>query len=464
MDFLLSHGYLLCEDAHEQAVMKPYPPLGLLYLSSYLKARGFGVQVFDSTFQTREAFQQLFERQRPSVVGLYANLMTRANVVKMARFCREHGCMVVVGGPEPAMYPEEYLAWGADVVVVGEGEQTLEELLPHLARHGPAGMTHIRGLIYREDGQIVRTEPRPLLPNLDALPFPDRGAVDMGGYESAWRTRHGHFSVSLIAARGCPYTCTWCSHAVFGNSHRRRSPENVADEVEQILATYHPEMLWYADDVFTIDHAWLTSYARQLQRRGLRVPFETISREDRLDEAVISTLAEMGCARLWVGAESGSQRVLDAMKRRTDARRVPGIVHFLQRHGIQAGLFVMLGYEGEELADLEATVGLLREAEPAQFLTALAYPIRGTPYYEQVRDRILSPGPWEEGSDRDQTVAGRHSRRYYRFVTRWMVNETILHHHGQGGVRGFARKVKAALNARVGRLGMWWTRREVEGQ
>ncbi len=467
MDILLAHSYYLYEDPHERAVMKPYPPLGILYLSSHLKARGFDVKVFDTTFRQREEFAQVLAQERPPVVGIYATLMTRQNVLEMIRLCKAQGATVVLGGPEPANYAEEYLARGADVVVVGEGELTLEELLPHLARHGPRNMGHIKGIVYREeDGHIVRTPARPYIRDLDAQPFPDREAIDMAEYVRVWRQHHGRGSVSLITARGCPYTCTWCSHAVFGYSHRRRSPENVADELELIVETYRPDMVWYADDVFTIHRRWFFAYAEELKRRGLRVPFETISREDRLDEEVVRTLAEMGCFRLWVGSESGSQRVLDAMQRRTDAARVREMVRLLQRHGIEAGLFIMLGYEGETWEDIEATVAHLKAAPPDVFLTTVAYPIKGTPYYELVADRIIPLKPWDEGSDRDLTVAGRHSRRFYAFATRWMVGEVTAHRLRQranGSWRDYARAARALASAKIGRLGMWLTRHEREG-
>jgi radical SAM superfamily enzyme YgiQ (UPF0313 family) len=463
MDILLTHGYFLYEDPHELAVMKPYPPLGILYLSSYLKARGFDVAVFDTTFSSREAFRQFIERERPPVVGIYCNMMTRANVLQSIGICKAHGAIVVLGGPEPANYAGEYLARGADVVVIGEGELTLEELLPHLARHGPAGMEQINGIVYRaDDGRLVRTPPRASIGDLSAQPFPDRAAIDIPAYIRVWREHHGMGSVSLITARGCPYTCTWCSHAVYGYSHRRRTPANVADELALILATYRPDMVWYADDVFTIHHRWLYTYAGELKRRGLRVPFETISREDRLNEEVVRTLAEMGCFRLWIGAESGSQRILDAMQRRTNAERMREMVRLLQKHGIEAGTFIMLGYEGEELADIEATVEHLKAAIPDRLLTTVAYPIKGTPYYEQVADRIIPLKPWEEGSDRDLTVAGRHSRRFYQFATRWMVNEVAWHKQRRSARRDYRRMAKAYLNAKIGRVGMLLTQHEVE--
>jgi len=324
-------------------------------------------------------------------------------------------------------------------------------------------MQEICGIVYREgDGQLITTPPRTYLENLDFQPNPDRSAIDINTYVSAWREHHGMGSVSLITARGCPYKCAWCSHAVFGYTHRRRSPEHVADELQMILDTYSPDMVWYADDVFTIHKSWFFRYADELRRRGIRIPFETISREDRLNEDIVRTLAEIGCYRNWVGAESGSQNVLDAMNRRTKAARVEEVVHLLQRYGIEAGMFIMLGCDGEELQDLQEAVDLLKRSNPNLFLTTVAYPIKNTPYYKQVREKVIPLKSWTEGSDRDFTVAGRHSRRFYQMATRWMVNEVTLHQEKNRDRPDYTRMAKALVNSKIGRAGMLLTEREVE--
>jgi len=455
MDILLAHGYFLNEDPKERRIMRPHPPLGLLYLSSHLKARGVEAGVFDATFRTREEFPERLRRERPPVVGFSCNLMTKRSVLRMMRAAREQGAFVVVGGPDPPSYAEEYLACGADAVVVGEGERTLEELLAHLRQKGPKDLGRIPGLVYREgDGRVARTPARELIEDLDAQPFPDRAAVDIGQYLSAWRARHGAGSVSLICARGCPYTCAWCSRSVFGETHRRRSPRNVGDEVERIVQDHRPDALWYADDVFTIHHRWLLDYSKELKQRGLRVPFECISRADRLNEEVVRTLAEMGCQRLWIGSESGSQRVLDAMDRRVTVAQVRAMTQVLKRHGIQTGMFLMLGYEGEGMEDLKATVDLLKGADPDLFLTTLAYPIKGTPYYDRVEGRVVARGAWEDRTDRDLEVAGRPSRRFYAFAARWMSGEVTIHKQLRGPRRNYARLAKGFVNAKVGRMGM----------
>lgn len=304
MHVLLTHGYHLALDEHEGEVMKPYPPLGLLYISAYLKKRGLSVSVFDATFRAPEDFTAALERERPSVVGIYCNLMTKRRVLDMVQEAKAAGVPVVLGGPDPPFHAEEYLARGADAIVIGEGEEAMEELALALSRSASRKLHSVSGIVFRDDeGSVVRTEPRAFLTDLDVLPMPDRDAIDMEPYLRVWREHHGRSSLSLICARGCAYHCDWCSHAVYGKTHRRRSPSNVAQELEELERRYRPDQVWYADDVFTIKPSWLHAYAEELERRGLHVPFECISRADRLSEPIVDTLARIGCFRIWIGSE-----------------------------------------------------------------------------------------------------------------------------------------------------------------
>jgi len=458
-DVLLSHGYCLEEDPHEREVMMPYPPLGLLYVASHLEAQDFHVDIHDLTFSSLEEFRRRLVECRPKVLGLYGTLLTRPTLLQMISMGREAGATIVLGGPEPAPHAEQYLARGADVIVTGEGEEALEELVRHLPKHGLEGLENIQGIIFKDpSGAIIRTTPRPQIRDLDHQPLPAREKIDFGHYLETWREHHGHSSVSLITSRGCPYTCTWCSHAVFGRTHRRRSPEAVADEVAHIVATYNPDRLWYADDVFTLNRPWVVRYAAELERRNLHLPFECISRADRLTEEVVDALASMGCRRLWIGSESGSQTILDGMKRLTQVEDVQLKSAMLKARGIEVGMFIMLGFEGETEADLEATVDHLKICNPDIFLTTVAYPIAGTEYHAQVADHIHAAQAWEDRTDRDLIVAGRHTAKYYRWATRWMVNEVKLHQLRQAGGASPLWLARHRLASWRGRLGMYLTR------
>jgi len=422
MHLLLTHGFFLSEDPKEREIMKPYAPLGLLYLSSYLRAKGFDVEIYDSTFGSIAELMSVIDSHAPTVVGIYGNLLTRGNVLRIAAGAKARGCRVVLGGPEPPNYPEQYLHAGADAIVNGEGERVLEQLLQ--AFRSGAELASVQGIQYlSSDGVARRTAPPPLLEDLDVQPWPDRERIDLSRYLSSWRSRHGQGSISLITARGCPYHCRWCSHGTFGKTHRRRTPVAVADEVAWIAGRYVPEMLWLADDVFTIHQGWILQYAQEMSRRGLRIPFECITRADRMNAPVARALASLGCFRVWIGSESGSQRILDRMERGVRVQQVRDAAQLLREHGIQTGMFLMWGYEGEELADIEATIHHVRETRPDVFLTTVSYPIKGTPYHDETASRLVPLRDWAQGTDRDVKVRGRHSRHFYTLADSWLKSE-----------------------------------------
>lgn len=425
-DLLLTHGYFLYEDPKELQIMKPYAPLGILYLCSHLQAKGFDVEVFDTTFSSREALIGRLQTGTPSVVGLYANLMTRSNIVELLAIAREAGWKTIVGGPEPGAYAQEYLEAGAQFVVLGEGEATLEELLTALQSGANVNFADIAGIAYLEDGRLQQNASRPQIACLDDQPWPARRAIDIHRYVKTWRDAHGKGSVNFITARGCAYRCRWCSHQVYGQTHRRRNPLMVVDEVEWLLQEYSPDMVWVSDDVFTIHHAWLRQYAAEMRRRGLHIPFECISRADRLNEEMMDILAELGCFRVWIGSESGSQRILDSMDRGVKLEQVQNAVELSRSRGIQSGMFLMWGYDGEEIEDIEATVRHVSKSQPDIFFTTVSYPIKGTPYYQKVKDQLVQLSPWGKTSDREIKIRGRHSRQFYGFADKLLRSEVQL--------------------------------------
>jgi anaerobic magnesium-protoporphyrin IX monomethyl ester cyclase len=426
-DLLLTHGYFVYEDPKELQIMKLYPPLGILYLCSHLRKNGFDVEVFDTTFSSHELLFQHLRTEKPSVLGIYTNLMTRSNVVEIINVAREAGWTTVVGGPEPGSYALEYLQSGADFVIFGEGELTMEELLTALRSGTRDSVAKINGLAWLDsDGNLHQTAPRTQIANLDAQPWPARDAIDIDRYIKSWREAHGTGSINFITARGCPFRCRWCSNTVYGQTHRRRNPLLVVDEVEWLLHEYSPEMVWPSDDVFTIHHGWLREYAAEMKRRGLRIPFECISRADRLGPEMLDLLAELGCFRVWIGSESGSPRILKAMDRGITLDQVQSSVELCRERGIESGLFLMWGYEGEEIEDIEATIKHVSATRPDLFFTTVSYPVKGTQYYKQMQDRLVQLRPWNQTSDRDLKIKGRHSRQFYAHADKLLRNEVEL--------------------------------------
>jgi radical SAM superfamily enzyme YgiQ (UPF0313 family) len=447
MKLLLTHGYFLMEDPKELRIMKPYAPLGILSISAHLRNKGFDVDIYDSTFGTREELFGILDEGPPGALGIYGNLMTRRNVLDLVARGRAAGWKVILGGPEPPNYAEEFLAAGADLIVAGEAELSLERLLTSGLDRSRWAL--IPGIIFSgDDGEVVRTGPAELISNLDAQPWPDRERVDIPRYLKVWREHHGAGSVSLITARGCPYHCNWCSHSVYGKSHRRRSPHSIVDEVEWILNRYQPEMIWFADDVFTIHPGWIMEYAAEMNRRGLHIPFECITRADRFNVRMAETLAQLGCFRIWIGSESGSQRILDAMQRGVKVEQVREAVALCKQHGIQTGMFLMWGYEGEEISDIEATVDHVKNCRPDVFFTTVSYPIKGTPYFERVASKLVTLRSWQDSTDREIMVRGRHSRRFYQHADDLLKSETAA--------QPIPNKIRAAREA------LWRTAGEVE--
>jgi anaerobic magnesium-protoporphyrin IX monomethyl ester cyclase len=439
-DLLLTHGYFMYEDPKEMQILKPYVPLGILYICAHLRAKGFDVDVFDTTFSSMDELKKHLETEIPSVLGVYANLMTRKKVIEILQVARAAGWRTIVGGPEPGAYIREYLDAGADFVVLGEGESTMEELLPAMRSGSDVYLHAVAGIAFLDDaGNLFQTSARAQIVDIDSLHWPAREAVDIRRYVETWRGAHGMGSLSFITARGCAYHCRWCSHQVYGKTHRRRKPVKVVDEVEWLLNTYHPDMVWIADDVFTIHHGWLKAYATEMRSRGLHIPFECITRADRLNAEAADLLAELGCFRVWIGSESGSQRILDAMERGVTVGQVQSAVDLCKTRNIQTGMFLMWGYEGEELEDIEATIEHVKRTDPDIFFTTVAYPIKGTPYYTRTANSLVQLKPWKESSDRELQLQGRRSPEFYSYADRLLQNEVQLARVQRGGANEAAQ-------------------------
>lgn len=404
--------------------MRPYPPLGLLYISGHLKRDGFNVELFDSTFQTVESLELALTSTQPKILALYTNLMTKLNVLKIIRFVKEHlpNCSVVLGGPDVSYNVENYLKHGADYLIIGEGEETMKELAENLLIDSHI-LSEIQGLAFIQNGDVVKTPPRQKVKELDQLALPDRDSIDFNRYLDVWQKHHGKRTANISTQRGCPYTCKWCSTAVYGQSYRRRPATMVADEIEMLIEKYSVEALWFVDDVFTVSHKWLGELHAEFKRRKLKIDFECITRAERLTDEVLQQLADMGCFRIWIGAESGSQRIIDKMDRRVDINHVAAMMQKTQEFGMEAGTFIMVGYPTETLEDIKLTAAYLRKAKPNQLTITKTYPIKGTELYNEIEDQITVLPEWSTSTDRDIEFALPYSHRFYHYAIRYVMNE-----------------------------------------
>ena len=447
LSILLTHGYFLEEDPKEKQIMKPYVPLGILYISSYLEENGFENEVFDSTFSSFEKLKQRLFQYKPDIVGIYVNLMTKLNVLKVIRLIREEKSLsatqIILGGPEVTHHAENFLKHGADVIVIGEGEKTTFELIEFYSGKRNS-LKEIPGIAFLDEkNEFTKTASREKIRNTDDLPFPNRKKVNLQLYFDAWKQRHGTSAISVNTMRGCPYTCKWCSRAVYGLSYRRRSPQNVADEIESLQSQYAFDSIWFVDDVFTISEKWLKEFSDELAQRKIFIRFECITRADRMNEEVVRLLRDAGCFRVWIGAESGSQKVIDAMDRRVDVKQVREMISLAKRHGIEAGTFIMLGYPEEEDEDVRETLHHLKTSDPDYFTITIAYPIKGTPMYEEVEPAFLQSLPWEDSTDRQIDFKRTYSRKYYDYAVRWISNEMALLKSNGSASRRIQHKIKS---------------------
>jgi len=463
---MLVNPLLLHDDPVEHRLMTPYFPLGLLYLAATARQAGYSVSIFDSMFAEDDgAFVAALEREQPRVVGISVLATVRGAALRLADLAQRHGALVVVGGADPTGRPESYLRYTSnghcpvDLVVIGEGEQTLLEVLPLLlqGKAEDGAMTAVAGVAFLDAaGKYVATAARQHCTDLDSLPLPARDLIDVEAYRRAWRGRHGYLSLSIIATRGCPYGCTWCQKSVFGRIFRPRSPQKVADEMRLIKEQYHPDQIRIVDDVMGIDRKWVRAWHDAVLTLDAVIPFECLSRVDLMDEELVRLLGEAGCRRIAFGAESGSQKVLDAMHKGTRVEQIRETAKMCRRHGIETYFYIMLGYPGEEWADIRKTVELLRETRPSMFSSTIAYPLPGTEFYEEVKHRLLDAPDWNYTAENRLLFERGHSTRFYQWVQRWL-------YHAWKGERLRSGDEHAPLSRRLRNLaGLWASRGMVE--
>ncbi|HEY8287358.1 MAG TPA: radical SAM protein [Chloroflexota bacterium] len=415
-DILFTNAYHISNDHHEQITMRPYPALGPLYVAAYLRQHGYDVAFFDSVFQTNEAaLLETVRASAPRFVGVSALIIGRATAREQIRALKAMGCTVIAGGPDPSIVPETYLRdFGADYVVMGEGEYTARELLDSLSGRGMVPVEDVRGIAFLREGILKITRAREKIQDLDGLPWPARDLMDFTPYLAAWRARHGYSSVHLLTSRGCPFRCNWCSKGVYGKTFRARDPGDVAREMRWLRETYLPERLWVADDLLGVKRSWVTAWREAVLAEDAAMPFECLSRADLLTPQMLAELKEIGCFRVYFGAESGSQRVLDAMQKDTKVEEIRAAAAMLKAAGIERGFFMMLGYPPEDIGDIRLTERMLMEIVPEMVGFSVAYPLEGTGFYEKVKAQIpVQAQQWQSGNENRVLFNAAYSTRFY---------------------------------------------------
>jgi len=424
---LFGQSYYLRFDPKLWQAMQPYPPLGTLYAAAYLRTRGYQVALFDAMLAESEAeWEAALRRHRPRFAVIYEDnfnylskmclLRMRQAAFTMIDMAKGRGCTVIVAGSDATDHAEAYLRRGADFVLLGEGEYTLAELLDRLSGRTDTPFAAILGLAYRgEDGAPVRNPRRPDIKDVDALPFPAWDLVDVERYRRIWYGRHGYYSMNMVTTRGCPYHCNWCAKPIWGQRYNARSPENVVAELKWLKETYHPDHIWFADDIVGLKPGWWPRFAELVEAHNARVPFKCLSRVDLLlRPGEIAAMKRAGCQIVWVGAESGSQKILDAMEKGTRVDQIVEATRRVHEHGFQIGFFLQFGYPGETREDIEKTLQMVRDCRPDDIGMSVSYPLPGTKFYERVRDQLGSKQNWEDSDDLAMLYRGPFTTAFYR--------------------------------------------------
>jgi anaerobic magnesium-protoporphyrin IX monomethyl ester cyclase len=425
----LAHSYFLRFDQKQWGRGKPYPPLATLQVAAMLRQMGHEVTLFDAMLaEGVDEYAATLHGARPDVVLLYEdnfNFLTKMCLdsmheaaCRMVSEARAAGARVVVAGSDASDRPKPLLEAGADAVLVGEGIAALRELVRRLDQDHGIGkadwVSGIPGIASPATGQAEAKRAGALPPDPRLSGEAAWDLVDIGRYRRMWQERHGYFSLNMVASRGCPFRCNWCAKPIWGNHYRQRSPRDVAAEMAFLKRSFHPDHIWMADDIFGFRVDWLAEFAQQLGELDGSVPFTIQIRANMISEPMAAALREAGCVEAWIGAESGSQRILDAMAKDTSIEDLSTARRRLGEQGIRVGFFIQLGYLGEQLEDLLATRELVAHAAPDEIGVSVSYPLPGTRFYEQVEAQLGEKTHWRDSGDLAMMFRGAYDSQFYR--------------------------------------------------
>jgi len=439
-DFQMATVTLVYPYFHPRAdtSMFRFPPLGLGYIAAYLKQQGISVEVVDCTFmKQKDALRKIID-SKPKIIGIQSMYSMKEKSLELAKLLKAHCELLIVGGALPTTEPEPFLD-DFDIAVVGEGEQTMFELVNQFINGGD--LSQIKGIVYREENidQIKRSPSRGLIEDLNAFPNPSRDSFDNNAYKKYYSNKFGYTTTAVMTSRGCPFTCDFCSKPVFGNNFRARSASKVVDEIEEVISLGY-NRIWFADDCFTLDRNRLIGICDEITNRGLKIGWECLSRVDTLDPETVDKMKHAGCIRMFFGIESGNDSILALMKKQITISQVCKALFLCKENGIKAGAFFIVGYPGEnDKTVLETT--RFASSLPLDYLSfTMPYPIPGTPLYERLNGELIS-NEWQEPKNINLVkhkllFESRLSENKLKFaIIKGMIQFYIRKHTGEKGYK-----------------------------
>jgi radical SAM superfamily enzyme YgiQ (UPF0313 family) len=476
---LFSHSYFLRFDPKQWATGQPYAPIGTLYAAALMREKGYQVSFFDTMFaHTPEDIIPSFEKNDPDVLILYDdgfNYLTkmcltnmREAAFKMIKFGKERGCIVIVSSSDSTDRYEQYLQEGADFVLLGEAEQTLSELMAAIGEQQNYFLS-IAGLAYKQDNAVIKTAKRNVLKELDSLPFPAWDLVDIEIYRKTWLKHKGYFSMNMGTTRGCPFKCNWCAKPIYGNRYNSRSPQNVVAELAMLKEKFNFDHIWFCDDIFGLKPGWVHEFADLLEKEQLAFRFKIQARADLLlQENYIRDLARAGCENIWMGAESGSQKILDAMDKGTTVEQIYEATRLLKKNGINPSFFIQFGYPGETKDDIAKTIRMINELIPYEIGISVSYPLPGTAFFEKVKTELKEKTNWTDSDELAlmfrNTYAPAFYKQLHRYVHKNYRKQVAIQHLKNlftkpSSVRAFT--LKKALSFLYYAPAAWWDKQKL---
>jgi anaerobic magnesium-protoporphyrin IX monomethyl ester cyclase len=433
-DILFGQSYYLRFDAKLWEAQQPYPPLGTLYACAILREKGYQVAFFDAMLaENTQAWQTALQQHRPKYAVIYEdnfNYLSKMSLLRMRQaayemidYANQQSCLVIVAGADMTDHADFYLQQGAHYVLLGEGDDTLPELIATLEALSATPQNHlpneqqlyaVASIAYQHNQTIIKTPTRPVIKDLDALPFPAWDLLDIAPYKAIWG-QHGYFSMNLVTTRGCPFHCNWCAKPIWGQKYNSRSPLNVVQEMAWLKKEFAPDHIWFMDDIMGIRDLWIEEFADLLDEHQAHIPFKSLNRADLLLRGkTIPALKRAGAQIVWIGAESGSQKILDAMDKGTQVAQIYEATRKMHEHGIRVAFFLQFGYPGETREDIEKTLQMVRDLMPDDIGISVSYPLPGTPFYEGVRHELAERENWYDSQDMAMLYQGPFATAFYR--------------------------------------------------
>ncbi len=425
MKILLTHSYFLQFDPKQKELAQPYPPIGTLYAASVLRDNKHNVRFFDTMFSlSAKEIVPVIEQEKPDLLVIYDdgfNYLTkmcltnmREAAQEMARQAQQMGSRVIVSSSDSTDNCRIYLENGADFILIGEAEQTLQELVTAL-ENKTDNFEQIPGLAYLKDEQLIKSPKRNVNRELDNIPFPAWELLDIRPYQKTWIDRYGYFSLNVSTTRGCPYKCNWCAKPIYGNRYNIRSPQNVVNELVFLKEKFNFDHIWFCDDIFGLKPSWVDEFSNLVNNSKIRFHYKIQSRADLLvEENYIRWLAESGCDTVWMGAESGSQKILDAMDKGIKVEQIYKATELLKLHKIKPSLFIQFGYSGEDKADIALTIKMINDLLPEDIGVSISYPLPGTKFYETVKEELKLKTNWTDSDELALLFKNNFPPEFYR--------------------------------------------------